>query len=136
MYATVADISAQYGEDLLYSLARDPEDPQLLDEPRIVRNLEAAAAEIDGYLTARNLLPIKQPYPPLLRRLNVDIAVQLLSGDRKTDERDDRYKAAVRILEAIAAGRMSLGIAAADEPAQRAEFQVATPPKRFDLRGF
>lgn len=147
-YATPAALLDRLGApDLLALLgdrATDPTDPAavlaaLEAAPSVQRALGDAQAEIDGYLAGRYALPLAT-VPPVLERLACDVARYRLYERRPTDEIRQRYEDAVRVLEQIARGTVTLGLPAADTPAPvagRVEFTGA--PRRFSrdsLQGY
>lgn len=75
-YATAADLRAHRPERDLIQLT----DPMLdaIDETRIESALEAASAEIDGYLGARYPVPMDPP-PAVLAVIAMDIAFYRLT---------------------------------------------------------
>lgn len=110
-YATRDDIDIAYGADLLHVVA-DRDDGGSVDTEAVDRALEDASGVIDGYLGSRYTVPLS-PVPQIVKRFAVDIAVFYLA-DRagvNTDERRQRYEDAVRFLEKVAEGRISLGSA-------------------------
>lgn len=80
------------------------------------RALEDADAEINGYLAARYVLPLSAT-PTLVVGLACDIARYRLYSDAVTETVEKRYKAAVRMLENIASGKISLGLDSSNAPA-------------------
>lgn len=104
---------------------------------RIEALLADAAQFIDGYLRARYSLPL-DPVPTSLKRVAGDVARYYLHEDRATDEIQRRYKDAVKLLESIAAGEVTLG-AQDPSPATAGAPQVSTPGRVFtrdSLRDF
>ena len=77
---------------------------------RVNQAISDADEEINGYLGARMSVPVF-PVPESLRRLSVDLAVYNLYSRREKvpDNRMERYRAAVRFLEQVALGKISLG---------------------------
>jgi len=114
-YAAVADLIARYGEDELIQLT-DRTGAGAVDTAIAQRALDDAAAEIDGYLAVRHALPIAS-VPPLLARIACDIARYRLWDDRASEEVRARYEDARRVLEALAAGRVTLGVTPPQAPA-------------------
>lgn len=80
-----------------------------IDEAVLGRALAEADAEIDGYLAARYTLPLAST-PALVSRLANDIARYRLYKDAVPEVVTDRYKSAVKTLEALATGKASLGL--------------------------
>ena len=117
-YATAADVAAQYGDDLLLTLA-DRDGDGTADPGVAEAALADATQEIDSYLAARYDLPLEAGKARLLRRVAVDIAVYRLAGtaDLVTDERRRRYEDAVRYLTKVSQGQIRLGADGDDRPA-------------------
>ncbi|MCH4576481.1 gp436 family protein [Achromobacter xylosoxidans] len=109
MYATTADMVRQFTRREVLALT-DPEDTGEIDQEILGGALVAASAEIDTYLSGRYRLPL-DPIPPHLVRICCDIARYVLTGDerRETEVINNRYKAAVRFLELVASGKVTLG---------------------------
>lgn len=123
-YATVADLVARFGELELVQLT-DMENipPSVIDVARVDTKIGDACAFIDGYVGQVYRLPLAgcakpvtvpgaQPdtvAPPVLVRIACDLARYYLHDDLAPEnEVYRRYKAAVRELEAIAAGGAQL----------------------------
>ena len=109
-YASIDDARIRYGDELILTLcpATDEDTP---DHRPLNRGLIDATDEIDGYLGARYTLPI-EPAPDILKRLCVDIALYRVASeaDMATEERRLRYKDAVKMLESISKGTVTLGL--------------------------
>lgn len=108
-YASQQDLVDRFGEPELVQLTDIGE----VTEGGIVsdvldRALEDADAEIDGYLESRYRLPLAS-VPRLLVGMAADIARYKLYRDAVPAVVERRYKDAVKILENIAAGKVSLG---------------------------
>ncbi|WP_281545898.1 phage protein Gp36 family protein [Grimontia sp. SpTr1] len=118
MYATVDDMLARYGEDVVYPLA-DKDQDDALDEEAAERSLNDATGLMNSYLGTRYPLPLLE-VPDLLTRLCVDIALYWLADDAggATEEKRQRFEDAIQWLENIAKGRVELGLDAPtdDEP--------------------
>lgn len=113
-YATPQDLEARFGADELVSRT-DRSGAGVPDEDAVVRALADAEAEIDGYVGARYRLPLPA-VPAVLTRLACDIARYRLWQDAASAEVRARYEDARRLLEAIARGLVSLGVAEEDRP--------------------
>lgn len=82
--------------------------------------LALAEDEVNGYVGRRYALPLANPngtpaaVPSMLKRLVIDIARYRQTGTEimETETIRNRYKDAVRVLEQIAEGKISLGILA------------------------
>ena len=108
MYATTQDIITAYGEDALIAAM---DDDAVVHEPTVTAALEKATAEIDSYIADRYPLPLPST-PARLRDICVDIATYKFSqtADVLTDEIRQRYEDAVKWLDKVASGRVSLGL--------------------------
>lgn len=124
IYAVVADLVARFGERELIQLTDlDNIPPSTIDEGRVSTKIADASAFVDGYVGQVYRLPLagcaKPPIvpggaveyvaPPVLMRIVCDLARYYLHDDLAPEnEVYRRYKAAVRELEAIAAGDAQL----------------------------
>lgn len=108
-YATITDLPLGWGADEATRSA-DRDGDGSADTGVQVYALDDASAEIDGYLAKVYELPLAEPYPSILRRLAVDIAIYRMSPSigALTDEKRRRYDDAIRQLEKIAAGELDL----------------------------
>lgn len=111
-YATQADIETRR-PGLLAIIASD--DAGAIITGAVSEALADAGAEMDAYLAARHDLPLSESLdatPAILERLCVDIAVYRLAAraDVAADEHRVRYDDAVKTLEKISKGVISLGL--------------------------
>ena len=113
MYATVADMQARYGAQLV-ALAGTTADKQV-DLAAVERALTAACAEMDLVLSVRYAVPIS-PVPPLLRRIAEDLAGSALprNGAEQASMYERRAREARDLLDNLATGKAALGV----KPAQ------------------
>lgn len=110
-YATQADLETRFGAAEILQLAdRDGDD--LADSGVVAGALAEADAEIDAHLAGRYALPLAS-VPAILTRLACDIARYRLMADNPLEEARKRYEDARRLLESLAAGRVTLGLPAA-----------------------
>ena len=117
MYATVADMQARYGAQLV-ALAGTTADKQI-DLAAVERALTAACAEIDVVLSVRYAVPIGiTPVPPVLCRIAEDLAASALprNGASEASMYERRAREARDLLDKLAAGKAALGAGAS--PAQ------------------
>ena len=117
MYATVADMQARYGAQLV-ALAGTTADKQV-DLAAVERALTAACAEMDVVLSLRYAVPIAiTPVPPVLRRIAEDLAASALprNGASEASMYERRAREARDLLDKLAAGKAALGAGAS--PAQ------------------
>ena len=111
MYCTQADIESRFGVTELIQLT-DRARTGVADATAIANAIDDAEAEIDGYLAGRYELPFSS-VPPVLTRLSCDIALYHLFSARRgggvIEDVRNRYKDAVRVLENISTGKITLG---------------------------
>ncbi|SOZ12080.1 gp436 family protein [Cupriavidus taiwanensis] len=108
-YATRDDMATRFGEDELIELT-DRDRNGAVDELALSGALDDASAELDSYLAGRYAVPLAQA-PRFLAGLCCDIARYRLcgSGTRTTDDINERYRNAIRFLEKVASGAVSIG---------------------------
>jgi phage gp36-like protein len=142
-YASVQDMVNRYpNRDLVQLTNEDPAATSVNQTP-ITLALADASSEIDGYIEARFTLPLTDP-PPVLNRLATDIAMYRLQTLRPLHDLQDarrRYEDAVAVLEKVAAGELTLGIAVdGKEPQVAGAVETVQGPVRiFDrdrLKGY
>lgn len=100
------------------------------DDERILLALEEASGQMDLYLGTRNALPLSglgASQTAELERLCCDIARFRLWKDAASEEVRRRYDDAIRVLEQIAAGKVSLAPAGASGAVGAAEIATPTP---------
>ncbi|OIO04837.1 MAG: hypothetical protein AUJ49_02105 [Desulfovibrionaceae bacterium CG1_02_65_16] len=116
-YASTQDMVARFGLREVIAIT-DREHAGDVDETVLVPALAEATAEIEGHLAARYALPLVD-VPLLVTGICCDIARYRLSGADvlETDPTRNRYRDAVRMLELIGAGKVSLGLTPAGQPA-------------------
>jgi phage gp36-like protein len=118
MYSTLADITDRIPEDNLIQLT-DDESLGAVNEARVSSAICDADVLIDGYLRGRYTLPL-DPVPALIKKLSIDIAVFNIYSRKleleMPDAMSDRYKNAVKVLEAIQSGKISLGTTEGSTP--------------------
>ncbi|HCT7632566.1 TPA: DUF1320 family protein [Citrobacter koseri] len=109
MYATRDDMVKAFGEKECVSLT-DREFTGEIDDGVLNNALAQASAEIDGYLCGRYPVPWTDT-PRVLTGRCCDIARYQLcgAGTQMTEEIRVRYEDAIRFLERVADGRISLG---------------------------
>jgi phage gp36-like protein len=109
VYAQIADLVGRYGEAEIVQLTDRATPPTgAIDTSVAERALGDADAEIDAYLGGAYTLPLASA-PPVLTRVACDIARYRLWDDQAPEEVRHRYLDAVRLLEAIATGKVTLG---------------------------
>lgn len=114
-YASVEDFVLRVGEVQAIELT-DREMQGEIDEYVLGVALSDSSSQIDGYLAARYALPLAS-VPQNLVRLCCDLARYRLcsmSNVAVTDEIIARYKLSLKELEDIGAGKIALGLPAAE----------------------
>ncbi|HYH17505.1 MAG TPA: DUF1320 domain-containing protein [Azospirillum sp.] len=116
-YATLQDLIDRFGADELVQLTDRAAVPtEAIDEVVVGRALDDARRLIDGYVGGRYRLPLA-PVPDLVRRIACDLARYFLHSNKPTELVKDSYKEAVRLLEKVAAGTVTLQAAGLEAPA-------------------
>lgn len=108
-YATADDMIAEFGEREVIALT-DRDNLGYVDTPLLEDRLDKATAEIETYLVGRYAVPLSV-VSPLITTYCCDIARYRLSGAQVTevDAVRNRYKDAIRFLEAVRDGKIDLG---------------------------
>lgn len=127
MYCTLDDLTAQVPADVLRTLTDDA-GAGAIDQAKIDRAIQQAQSEIDAYAQKQYPVPF-DPVPDIIVKVCADIALYNLfsrrgftedGGDRVIQE---RYKAAVKLLENLAKGLVTLGGAPAPPPPEGPRFE-------------
>lgn len=148
-FAILADLEARYPAELIKLAAN--EQTRVRDDVRIERALSDATAEMRGILKARysaaELERVDADSRETLRiyAMHISLYFVSLSFSRQTESIEDRYKNAVKRLEAIATGKAALsfeGPVNDDAPPGDAGGPAASPnrvliaaPERVFTRG-
>lgn len=133
-YCTVDDIKGQMDERDLVQLT-DDEDTGAVVMSHVDKAIADADAEMNGYLGARYSLPL-DPVPPVINKYAVDIAIFNLESRRggASDNRTARYDKAIKYMELVAKGTISLGVGDPDETPRDSEapkLASTNPPRLF-----
>lgn len=115
-YATRQDMVNTIGERELIELT-DREQTGAINDSVLAGALATAEAEVDSYLAGRYPLPFANP-PLVLTAYTCDIARYHLGRDGDvvvSENMRERYRDAIRYLEKVAEGKVSLGRDAAGE---------------------
>lgn len=110
-YIVQADLLAQLSQAQLTQLTDDIGNG-VIDDTRVDQAIADAEAEIDGYVATRYAVPVAAPVPALLKKLAIDITVYNLWRRKQKipDLVRTAYEDAVKKLEAIAKGVVTLGV--------------------------
>ncbi|MBF0424329.1 MAG: DUF1320 domain-containing protein [Magnetococcales bacterium] len=136
-YCTGQDLVSRFGLDRVLERA-DRDGDGTPDADVIGMAIADAGAEIDGYLAARYPLPLAT-VPELLVRVASTLAFATLFGAEAPEGVRALRTDAVRILQDLASGRVTLGGPDVAAPASRLEVAASAPVAVFDaktLRGF
>jgi phage gp36-like protein len=131
-YSDQDDILEQIDEAVLIQLT-DPSGTAI-DEDVVSRAIEDADATIDSYCQGRYTAPLN-PAPAKVRQISVDIAIYNLfsrRADTAPDVRKDRYKEAIRWLEKVNKGDISLGAATPAATNTRDTVDISSNDRIFD----
>jgi phage gp36-like protein len=141
-YNTKEDILGEVAEDILTQLTDDA-NMGTIDDSKVDLAISRADSEVDGYCGKRYQVPF-DPAPPFVKALALDITVYNLFSRRESvpENRKTRRDAAVKNLEQIAKGIVTLGL---QDPTPPATFSSAEPAvlsgnsrqfSRGSLKGF
>lgn len=130
-YATLAHLIERYGELEITQLT-DAASPGLIDEAVAARALDDASAVIDGYLGGRYTLPLAA-VPPALVNACCELARARLYKDALPPVVEKRHDEAMRYLDLLGQGRITLG--AAPEPASTHDARIVSAARRRDAGG-
>jgi phage gp36-like protein len=130
-YALVADLVARFGQTEIIQLTdRSTPPADAIDDTVAQPALDAASAMVDGYVSAKYALPLAN-FPLLLTEVTCDIARYRLYADQAPEQVKDRYKDAIRTLEAISAGRIKIDAAGVEPPSRSDVIETTGPRRRF-----
>ncbi len=112
-YCTQQDLIDRYGEAELIQLT-DRNNTGAIDIDVLNRAIEDADGDIDSRIGSRFTAPIT-PIPKPLIRVACEIARYYLYDDDVTETIESRFKAAIRFLDGVAAGKITVGVTEAGE---------------------
>lgn len=135
MYLTPEELLAFLPQKSVAQLTNDDPQAKEVDMDKVKETLRVAEELTDGYLRGRYELPLST-VPTLLRDVVRTIARFKLYERRPESKMPDTvletYKAAVKTLEQIRSGRITLGVAATAEPVpERGEHRMSAPKTFF-----
>lgn len=132
LYATLDDLKTARGEDALFVLAPSA-DRKEVNTATVQAGLERATREAESYLSVRYRLPLAR-IDAVLTGVVMDMALYHVAGDanRMTEVIAARYKAAVKWLEQVSAGRAALpGAERPDNRSAPRPVVIAGPARAF-----
>lgn len=136
MYATPEELIAAVSDPQLVADLTGASEP---DEAAITRALVSASSEIDSYLATKYTLPLPT-VPDRLRELCIDIAFYKMLNFRPLGDIEDtrrRYTDAIKFLERLADGKVSLGLPTAEAAAVAVSgTEFVSSPSVFDNLGY
>ncbi len=139
-YATKASMISRIGENEIIALT-DRSNAGVVDDAVLAAALAETDAEIDPYLMSRYSLPLAS-VPKVITGFACDITRYRLTGANvsETEIVRLRYKDAIKFLESVASGKISLGLdALGGAPVEHGSVQVSAPNRVFSassLEGF
>lgn len=144
MYCTIDDLRKQSSNEFLIRCTDDAGTDEI-DQAIVDEKINDAQTEIDSYCRAQYPVPF-QVVPGLIRKLTVDITLyNLVSRRGFAEDSPDvilvkRYRDAVKLLENLAKGIVTIGPVAAGDPSpQPQQATVVSSPRRFSrgsMEGF
>ena len=139
MYCTIEDLRSQSSDEVLVRCT-DDEGTGEIDQAIIDEKINDAQMEIDSYCRAQYSVPF-DPVPGLIRKLTVDITLYNLISRRGLDEDGPdvilvkRYRDAVKLLENLAKGIVTIGPTSAGAPAPMPQqASIVSSPRHFSRR--
>jgi len=118
-YATQADMESRFGPDELIQIT-DKEGLGVVNDETFAQAQLDGDADIDARLQLR--FPDGLPsVPNVLKRISCDIYRYYLYGARVTELVEKRYNAAIKFLDALVKGDVSIGLDAAGQQPPAAE---------------
>lgn len=141
MYCTLDDLKKQVPEVKLLKVAENEDNPGEIFQDYVDAAIESATAEIDAYAASQYTVPFATP-PKIITKLAVDMSIYHLFSRRGFDYSDEspdkivltRYKDAIKFLENLAKGIVSIGFAGSGSEGssvQPALPVIQNPPRLF-----
>lgn len=116
-YSSLADLINASNEEVIIQLT-DDEGTESVNTDRVLSAIKTADDLIDGYIRGRYNVPLTESVG-IIKTISVDVAIYKLHERRlETDMPDslvNRYKNALKMLEQIQKGVLTLGIATISE---------------------
>lgn len=134
-YTTQPDLVDRFGTDELIQIS-NPTDPTatVVNATRIDNAITDIDALVDAKLAPRFTLPLAS-VPRVLRNIACDLVRARLYEDRITDHVASRERQALKLLDEISAGKLSLGLDDAAQLTPAADGPQFTTPARVFTAG-
>lgn len=133
-YIVQADLFSKISEKQLIQITDDTH-LGIVDTGVVAAVISEAESEIDGFLAVRYATPIAAPVPQLVKTFAVDISIYKLYSRRQRvpESVKDAYNAAMRKLEQISKGIITLGVDPAPAESEKGSGgEVFGPERTFD----
>lgn len=129
-YLAGGDLVRRFGRDEIIQIS-NPDAPQAveIDTDRVGDAMQDVEALIEAKLSARYSIPLRS-VPRVLRNIACDLVRARLYEDRITDRVREREKDALKLLDQIAAGQLSLGLDDAQQATTPVDGPQFTEPAR------
>jgi phage gp36-like protein len=135
MYCTSQDIEKQITHEILVQLTNDTPPQDTVDDSVTYEAILYSSTLIDGYLRGKYTLPLDTHFP-LLRIIAIDLSIYRLYSRRLQADMPEsilaQYKEAIKTLEKIQKGTISLEIETDDGSSVAETKEYMTNKTRFD----
>ena len=135
MYCTSQDIEKQITHEILVQLTNDTPPQDTVDDSVTYEAILYSSTLIDGYLRGKYTLPLDAHFP-LLRIIAIDLSIYRLYSRRLQADMPEsilaQYKEAIKTLEKIQKGTISLEIETDDGSSVAETKDYITNKTRFD----
>ena len=111
-YCEITDLQKMIPDKNLIQLS-DEEAGIAINTTRVQESIDSGAKEIDSYIGKSAALPITGTVPPVLGKINVDIAIYNLYSrmqEKIPETRQVRYNNAIKLLQRIANDPIAFGV--------------------------
>jgi len=131
-YSTLADIQKKIINDEIIELT-DDDDTGSVDQVKIDSAIEEADEKIDSYVGKVKLVPLS-PVPGIIKNISVTLAIWYLHERRgvSNDVREKAFNSALKALQMIAEGKVTLGDDEATAAPETTEGGPASSTKEED----
>ena len=134
-YSDVDDLIAAISREKVVAYSDDGSTGGI-NATNVARAIADADAVIDGYLRTRYSVPLASPAPAIITSISIDRAVfallQRRYPDKLSEAMNDRRANAMRLLERIASGMITLPSATTAQPEVATAVRVNERTRVFD----